>query len=77
MVRDIEDGLKEKSTPYFRSKTYTSLHFDDTDHDLNEAFQKMNASLEEFIHKEYNWVVNKILDLKVNSVTCPFLDQAT
>lgn len=68
MVRDVNDGVKEKATPHFRSKTYISLENDDNDHNLNEAFQKMNASLEEFIHKGSNWVVNKIIELEVNTV---------
>ncbi|CAC5357663.1 unnamed protein product [Mytilus coruscus] len=68
MVRNIEDGTKEKTTPHFRSKTYTSLENDDNEHNLNEAFQKMNGSLEELIHKGSNWVVNKVLGLEVNTV---------
>ncbi|CAC5423990.1 unnamed protein product [Mytilus coruscus] len=68
MVRNIEDGTKEKTTPHFRSKTYTSLENDDNEHNLNEAFQKMNGSLEEFIHKGSNWIVNKVLGLEVNTV---------
>ncbi|VDI77645.1 Hypothetical predicted protein [Mytilus galloprovincialis] len=68
MVRNIEDGTKEKTTPHFRSKTYTSLENDDNDHNLNEAFQKMNGSLEEFIHKGSNWIINKVLGLEVNTV---------
>lgn len=68
MVRDIEDGRKEKATSHFRSKNYIALENDDNDHNLNEAFQKMNASLEEFIHKGSNWIVNKILSLEVNTV---------
>lgn len=45
---------KKKTTAYFRSKTYIYLENDDNDHNLNEAYQKMNASLEEFIHKGSN-----------------------
>ncbi|CAG2255206.1 unnamed protein product [Mytilus edulis] len=68
MVRNIVDGTKEKTTPHFRSKTYTSLENEDNDHNLNEAFQKMNGSLEEFIHKGSNSIVNKVLGLEVNTV---------
>ncbi|VDI63265.1 Hypothetical predicted protein [Mytilus galloprovincialis] len=68
MVRNIDNGTKEKTAPHFRSKTYTSLENDDNDHNLNEAFQKMNGSLEEFIHKKSNWIVNNVLGLAVNTV---------
>lgn len=68
MERNIDDGRKEKVTPHFRSKAYTSLENDDNEHNLNDAFQKMNASLEEFIHKGSNWVVKKIICLEVNSL---------
>ncbi|CAG2232690.1 unnamed protein product [Mytilus edulis] len=68
MERNIDDGRKEKVAPYFRSKTYTALANDENDHNLNEAFQKMNASLEEFIHKGSDWVVKKIISLEVNTV---------
>lgn len=46
MVGDVNDGVKEKTTPHFRSKTYISLENDDNEHNLNEAFQKINAFLE-------------------------------
>lgn len=68
MVRNVDDGTKEKASPHFRSKTYISLENDGNDHNLNEAFQKMNGSLEEFIHKGSNWVVNKIVSLEVHTV---------
>ncbi|CAC5368819.1 unnamed protein product [Mytilus coruscus] len=68
MERNIDGGRKEKVAPYFRSKTYTALANDENDHNLNEAFQKMNASLEEFIHKGSDWVVKKIISLEVNTV---------
>jgi len=68
MERNIENGRKEKVTPHFRSKTYIALENDDNEHHLNEAFQKMNASLEDFIHKGSDWVVSKIVSLEVKTV---------
>jgi hypothetical protein len=32
------------------------------------AYQKMNGSLEEFIHKGSNWVLNKIISMEINTV---------
>ncbi|KAJ8311292.1 hypothetical protein KUTeg_011153 [Tegillarca granosa] len=52
MERDLEDGTQNHITTYFRSKVYISLEADDNEHNLNEAMQKMNASMEEFIHKD-------------------------
>lgn len=69
MVRDIDDGTQDKTVPHFRSNAYTSLANDDNEHNVNEAFQKMNASLEEFIHKGSNWVVNNVLSIEVNTVS--------
>lgn len=40
MVRDIDNGKKEKAIPHFRSRTYISLENDDNEHNLNEAYQK-------------------------------------
>lgn len=40
MVRDIDNGKKEKAIPHFRSRTYISLANDDNEHNLNEAYQK-------------------------------------
>jgi hypothetical protein len=68
MVRDIDNGKKEKAIPHFRSRTYISLENDDNEHNLNEAYQKMNGSLEEFIHKGSNWVLNKIISMEINTV---------
>jgi hypothetical protein len=68
MVRNIDNGQQEKTTAHFRSKTYVSSENDDNDHNLNEAYQKMNASLEEFIHKGSNWVLNKIISMEINTV---------
>jgi hypothetical protein len=53
--RDVDDGTQENISSHFRSKTYIALQNDDIEHEMNEAFQKMNASLEEFIHKGSNW----------------------
>lgn len=68
MVRNIDDGTKEKTVAHFRSKTNIALKNDDNDHNINEAFQKINASLEEYIHKGSNWVVDKIHGLEVHTV---------
>ncbi|KAJ8311189.1 hypothetical protein KUTeg_011252 [Tegillarca granosa] len=56
MIRDLDDGTQRTVTAHFRSKTYESFIADDNDHNVNEAFQKMNGAMEEFIHKGSNWI---------------------
>ncbi|KAJ8310049.1 hypothetical protein KUTeg_011914 [Tegillarca granosa] len=60
MVRDLEDGSQNRITTHFRSKTYISLKSDNNEHNINEAMQKMNACMEEFIHKGSNWIMDRI-----------------
>ena len=68
MARNIDNGQQEKTTAHFLSKTYISFENDYNDHKLNEDYQKMNTSLEEFIHKGSNWVLNKIISMEINTV---------
>lgn len=63
--KDIEDGKEEKVSSHFRSTNYISLQEEEEEHDLNEAFQKMNQSLEEFVHKGSNRIVEDVLHMDV------------
>lgn len=57
------------ATPYFRSRTYFSLTVDDfNEHNLNEAMQKMYASLEKFMREGSGWYVKKVLKLEIHTV---------
>lgn len=60
MQRD--DGQEYSvTTPYIRSKTYMTLSVDDMhEHDLNEAMQKMFASLEKFMREGSGWYVRSV-----------------
>ncbi|XP_053380054.1 uncharacterized protein LOC123531918 [Mercenaria mercenaria] len=68
MQRD--DGEDATVTaPYFRSRTYITLSLDDfNDHDINEAMQKMFASLEKFLREGSGWYVKKVLKLEIHTV---------
>lgn len=68
MQRD--DGPESTvSTPFFRSLTYFTLSAEDlNDHDLNEALQKMYASLEKYMREGSGWYVKKVLKLKIHTV---------
>ena len=66
--RDVDDGTQENISSHFRSKTYIALQNDDIEHEMNEAFQKMNDSLEEFIHKGSNWLVDRIISMEICTV---------
>lgn len=68
MIRDVDNGEQEKTTPHFRSKNYISLQDENNEHNINEAFQGVNKSLEEFVSHGSNWVVNKVLSLEINTV---------
>lgn len=57
------------SSPYFRSRTYITLSADDVnEHDLNEAMQKMYASLEKFMREGSGWYLKKVLKLEIHTV---------
>ena len=67
--RDIDNGTKQEETnPHFRSKTYVALENDDEEHELNEAFQKMNQSLEEFIHRGSNCILDCVISMEIHTV---------
>ena len=61
-----KEGVLETSKPHFRSITYAHLSAEEFSlHNLNEAFQKMFASKEEFIMKGSDWILSKVLYLEV------------
>jgi hypothetical protein len=61
-----KEGILETAKPHFRSITYAHLSAEDFNvHNLNEAFQKMFASKEEFIMKGSDWILSKVLYLEV------------
>ncbi|CAC5409972.1 unnamed protein product [Mytilus coruscus] len=68
MVRDVDEVNQDKAQSHFRNKNYISLSDENNDHNLNEAFQSVNRSLEEFITKGSNWILNKIVSLEIHTV---------
>jgi hypothetical protein len=64
---DGEDSLFTR--PYFRSRAYIALSLDDTiEHDLNEAMQKMYASLEKYMREGSGWYMKRVLKLEIHTV---------
>lgn len=60
------DGQIEKASPHFRSITYSHLSSEEFNrHSLNEAFQKMFTSKEEFIMKGSDWVFSKVIYIEL------------
>lgn len=56
------------TSPYFRSRTYILLSSDGVnEHDLNEAMQKMYASLETFMREGSGWYLKKVLKLEIHT----------
>jgi hypothetical protein len=61
-----KEGVLETAKPHFRSFTYTHLSAEEFSlHNLNEAFQKMFTSKEEYIMKGSDWILSKVLYLEV------------
>ena len=57
------------TSPFFRSRTYITLSANDqNEHDLNEAMQKMYASLESFMREGSGWYLKKVLKLEIHTV---------
>jgi hypothetical protein len=68
MERDDGEGSTSTS-PYFRSRTYMSLSLDDMNvHDINEAMQKVYASLEKYMREGSGWYVKEVLKLEVHTI---------
>lgn len=60
------EGQLEKAIPHFRSLTYRHFTLDVfSNHFLNEAFQKMFESEEEFIMKGSDWIFVKVIHLEL------------
>ena len=68
MIRTIADGKEEFVIPHFRSKTYITLTGEDTEDNLNAAFQEVHRALEEFIRKGSNWTIHKVICLEINTL---------
>ncbi|XP_033762615.1 uncharacterized protein LOC117344073 [Pecten maximus] len=61
------EGIVDRAEPHFRSTNYTYMTSNDVnDHELNEAYQKMYASFEEFIRHGSNWRLKKVIKLKLH-----------
>ena len=57
------------TSPYFRSRTYITLSGEGlSEHDLNEAMQKMYESLEKFMREGSGWYVKKVLKLEMHTI---------
>lgn len=57
------------ATPYFRSATYFSLTNDDfSEHNVNEALQKVNAALEKYMRDGSGWYVKSIIKLEIHTI---------
>lgn len=61
-----KEGVQETVKPHFRSITYAHLFAEEFNvHNLNQAFQKMFTSKEEFIMKGSDWILSKVLYVEV------------
>ena len=69
LYREDNEGNVVTIEPYIRSVTYRTLTPTElTDHHLNEAFQKVMAGLEKFIHESSGWIVKSVKYLQVHTI---------
>ena len=69
MYRETPDGTVYTEAPHFRGLTYSSLSNQTFNtHELNECFQKISASLENYLRNASGWTIRKVLHLKIHSV---------
>ena len=65
-----QEGHVHTAVPFFRSIAYRLLTPSEltNDHDLNEAFQKVVASLEQYIRESSGWTIQNVESLQVHTV---------
>ncbi len=64
---DIDDI--KVATPFFRSATYFSLTIEDfSEHNINEALQKVNAAMEKFMREGSSWYVKRVIKLEKHTI---------
>lgn len=66
LIRIGNEGDIEVVTPHFRSITTIELIEDTIEKHLEEGFQKIINSFEEFIQRGSGWSLDKILHLELN-----------
>ena len=66
MTRQTDDGQEETSKPHFRTQTKSVLSETDiNEHMLNEGFQKIFKSLDEYQRKGSSWTLKKIICFEI------------
>ena len=69
IYKETPDEAILTDKPYFRILTYATLSSETlSEHELNESFQKMSASLESYLRNASGWSIKKVLHLKVHTV---------
>ncbi|MES9881403.1 MAG: C2H2-type zinc finger protein [Sedimenticola sp.] len=69
MERQVGDGETQSAIPYFRSRTYSTLTVETfSDHELNDALQKMQISLENYIRQGSAWNVKRVIHMEIQTV---------
>ena len=69
MVKESPEGVVQTDSPHFRSLTYSDVSVEAfSEHSLNEAFQKMSASLESYTRNSSGWNIRKVIELTIHSI---------
>lgn len=70
LYREDANGKEQTVEPFFRSITYRLLTADQfSDHELNEALQKVVAGLEKYIHESSGWILKSVKKLQVHTIS--------
>ena len=78
LYREDQEGNVHTAEPYFRSVTnrlLTPTEF--MEHDLNEAFQKVVAGLEKYIHESSGWKLKMVQNVQVHTINYRPLSAST
>ncbi|KAK3104658.1 hypothetical protein FSP39_007291 [Pinctada imbricata] len=63
-------GETVQSSPFFRSNNYILLQsYNVSEHNINEALQKMFAAFEEFMREGSNWNFKRVIKLDINTAS--------
>ena len=65
LIRNTQDGETESITPFFRSKCLIDLIFHTIEDHVEEAFNKILNSFDEFCQNGSGWTLDKILHMEV------------
>ena len=68
LVKNTIDGEQVQQHPHFRSITFTTLHEETLNEDINEAYHKMFKLFEEYMKDGSDLILYKVISLTIHTV---------